>query len=165
MGIMQQLLQTKSADGGQEEEKSGGTGRGDAKDDSGGTGRAPCEEGATGARVGATAATAAGGRVSNPSSRASDRSSTADDTGRRPEVPAGVGPMINMERSETRYLFLAGIAAHDGGGILSSGFQRQPRVVPPVLKGEKGRFQKNKHEFLLKANMLEISGHFASQGT
>ena len=137
----------------------------DANDYSGGTGRAPCEEGAAGASVGATAATAAGGRVSNPSSRASDRSKTADDMGRRPELPAAVGPVINMERGETRYSFLAGIAAHDGGGILSSGFQRQPRVVPTVLKGEKGRFQKIKHEFLLKENMLDISGHFASQGT
>ena len=31
-----------------------------------------------------------------------------------------------------------------------------------VLKGE---FQKFKHEFLLKANMLDISGHFVGQGT
>ena len=32
------------------------------------------------------------------------------------------------------------------------------------LKGEKGVFQKFKHEFLLKANMLNISVHFVGQG-
>ena len=64
--------------------------------------------------------------------------------------------MINMQRGETRYSFLAGIAAHDGGGVLSSGFQRQPRVVSPVFKGEKIGLQKFKHDFLLKATMLDI---------
>ena len=34
-----------------------------------------------------------------------------------------------------------------------------------MLKGEKGGFQKFKHEFLLKANMLGISRHFVGQGT
>ena len=57
-------------------------------------------------------ATAAGHRVSSGGSR------PADDTGRRPKVPAGVGPMINKH----------------GNGVLSYGFQRQLRVVPPVLK-------------------------------
>ena len=56
MGMIQQLLQAKSAGGGQQEEKSGGSGRGDATDDSGGAGREPCEEGDVGTRVGATAA-------------------------------------------------------------------------------------------------------------
>ena len=118
MGMMQQLLQAKSADGGQQEEKSGGSGRGDANDDSGGAGRAPREGGAAGTRVGATTATAAAGRVSSHSSRSSGGSRPADDTGRRPKVPADVGPIINKH----------------GNGILSSGFQRQLRVVPPVLK-------------------------------
>ena len=45
--------------------------------------------------------------------------------------------MINMQWGEARDSFLAGIAAHDGNGVLSSGVQKQPRVVPPVLKGEK----------------------------
>ena len=79
--------------------------------------------------------------MSNHSSRALDGSKPADGTGRRPEVPAGVDAMINMQRGETRDSFPAGIAAHDGGGVLSSGFQRQPRVVSLVLKGEKGGFQ------------------------
>ena len=74
------------------------------------------------------------------------------------------GPQ-RIEVLESRDCFLAGIAAHDGGGILSPGFQRQPRVVPRVLKGEKGGFQNFKHEFPLKANLLGISGHFAGQGT
>ena len=55
---------------------------------------------------------------------------------------------------------LAGIAVHNGDGDLSFGFQRQPRVGPFVLKGEKVELIKFKHEFLLKANMLNISGHF-----
>ena len=119
MGMMQQLLQIKSADGGQQKEESGGTGRGDANDDSDGPRRAPREEGTAGARVGAATATTAGRRVSNHSSRASDGSRPADDTGRRPDVSAGVGPMINMQRGETRDSFLAGIAAHIDGGALS----------------------------------------------
>ena len=70
---------------------------------SGGTGRAPHEKEVAGARVGTTTATGAGGRGSNHSSRASDASRPAADTGRRPEVPAGVGPMINKQLGETRY--------------------------------------------------------------
>ena len=62
MGMMQQLLQAKLADGGQQEEKSGGSSRGDANDESGGAKRAPREEGAAGTRVGATTETAAGGK-------------------------------------------------------------------------------------------------------
>ena len=38
MGMMQQLLQAKSADGGQQKAELGGTGRGEANDDSGGAG-------------------------------------------------------------------------------------------------------------------------------
>ena len=102
--------------------------------------------------------------MSSHRSRASDGSRPTDDTGRRPEAPGGVGLMINVQRGEARDSFLAGIAAHDGNGVLSSGFQRQSRAVPPILKGEKDEFQKVKHEFLLKANMLDISGHVVGQG-
>ena len=101
--------------------KSGGFGRGDANDDSGGAGRA-LREGTAGAKVSATTATAAGRRVSSHISRASDGSRPDDDTG--PDVPAGVGPIINMQRREARDSFLAGIAAHDGDGVLGSSFQR-----------------------------------------
>ena len=166
MGMTQPLLQTKSTDRGQLKEESACTGRGDANNDSGGAERAPLKERATGAaRVGATTATVAGGRVSNHSSRASGGSGPADETGQRPEAPAGVGLMINMQRGKIGDSFLEGIGAHDGGYVLSSSFQRQPRVVPPVTKGEKVRFQKLKHEFLFKANMLNKTGHFVRQGT
>ena len=47
-----------------------------------------------------------------------------------------------MHRGEARYSFLVGIAAHDGDGVLSSGFKRQHRDVPPLLKGEDDEFQK-----------------------
>ena len=124
MGMVQQLLQAKSVDGGQQEEGSGGSDKGDANDDSGGAGRTPREEGTAGTRVGATTATAAKRRVSSHSSRASDESRPTDDTGRRPEVPVGVDPMINMQGGEARYSFLAGIAAHGSDGVLGSGFQR-----------------------------------------
>ena len=131
MGMRQQLLQAKSADGGQQKDEPGGTGRGDANDDSGSPGRAPREEGAAGASVVATTAIVAMVRESNHSSRASDGSTPAYDMGRRPDVPAGVGPMVNMQRGGTRDSFPAGIAAHDSGGVLSSGRQRQPLVVRP----------------------------------
>ena len=63
MGMMQQLLQAKSADGDQQEGKSGGIGRGDANGDSGGAGRTPREKWDAGADVSATTATAARGSV------------------------------------------------------------------------------------------------------
>ena len=81
---MQQLLQAKSVDEGQQIKESGGTGRGDATDDSGGAGRAPREEGVAGPRVGVATAAAAEGRESNHSSRASDLLTTrAGDQGFR----------------------------------------------------------------------------------
>ena len=55
--MIQQLLQAKSADGGQQKERSGGTGRGDANDDRDGAGRVLREEGTADARVGATTPT------------------------------------------------------------------------------------------------------------
>ena len=81
-------------------------------------------------------------------------------------MPTGLGPIINVQRGEARHSFLVGIAAHDDGdGVLRYGFQRQSGVLPPVLKGEKGGFQKFSHEVLLKANILDISGHFVGQRT
>ena len=68
-----------------------------------------------------------------------------------------------MYSGEGRESHLAGIAAHHGGGgVLNPSFHGQPRVTPPVLKGGKG-FQNFKHDFLLKANMLDISDHFVGQ--
>ena len=97
--MMQRLLQANSTDKGQQEEKSGVSDRRDANDDSSGAGRAPREEGAASVRVDVTTAAAAGGRVTSHSSRKSDGSRPVDDTGRRLEVPAGVGPMIDMRQS------------------------------------------------------------------
>ena len=54
------------------------------------------------------------GKMANHSSRGSDGSRPTDDTGRGPEVPAGVGPIINMQRGKAKDSFLADIAAHDG---------------------------------------------------
>ena len=45
--------------------------------------------------------------------------------------------MITMQRDDSRHSFLAGKAAHNHGDGLSSGFQRQPRVVPPALEEQK----------------------------
>ena len=68
-----------------------------------------------------------------------------------------------MYSGEARESHLAGIAVHDeGSGVLGPSFHGQPRVIPPVLKVGKG-FQKYKHDFLLKANMLDISDHFVGQ--
>ena len=78
-----------SADGGQQEEKSGGSGRGEANDDSGGAGRAPRGKEAAGTRVVATPATAAGKKMSSHSSRALDRPRPADDVSRRQGTRVG----------------------------------------------------------------------------
>ena len=68
-----------------------------------------------------------------------------------------------MYSGEARESHLAGIAAHDGGsGVLNPRFNGQPRIIPPVLKEGKG-FQKSKHGFLAKVNMLDISDHFVGQ--
>ena len=59
----------------------------------------------------------------------------ADDIGRRPVAPAGVGPTVNIYSGEARKSHLAGIAAHDGdSGVLNPSFHGQPRVIPPVLE-------------------------------
>ena len=82
MGIMQQLLHAKSTDGGQQEEKSGGTGRGDANNDIGGVGRA----------------------VSNHSSRVLDGPKPDDDTDQRPEIPSGVCYDQHAVRRNKRFI-------------------------------------------------------------
>ena len=61
---------------------------------------------------------------------------STDDIGRRPEVPAGVGPTVSIYSGEARESHLTGIAAHDGGsGVLNPSSHGQPHVIPPVLKG------------------------------
>ena len=119
MGMMSQLLEAKSAGGDQqrEEEETGGTGRGAAHNYSGGTGRAsPTAD--TGYGVTAVGAAAAAEVPVHRTRAASEPTRPADDIGRRPEVPAGVGPTVNMYISEARESHLAGIAAHDGGSCV-----------------------------------------------
>ena len=162
LNMMSQLLEAKSTGGGQqkEEEESGGIGRGGAHNYSGGAGRASPT-----ADTGVTAVGAAAAAEVPVHSRrtASEPTRPADDIGRRPDVSADGGPTVNMYSGEARESHLAGIAAHDGGsGVLNLSFHGQPRVIYPVLKREKG-FQTFMHDFLLKANMLDISDYFVGQ--
>ena len=104
MSMMRQLTQTRTADVGQREEESGGTGRGAAHNYSGIAIRVPSiadtSYGAT--VVGATAVA----EVPVHSRAASEPGRPADDTSRRPVLPAGVGPMIDVQRREARVLRL-----------------------------------------------------------
>ena len=140
------------------------TGRGAAHNYSGGAGRvSPTADTGYGATaVGATAAA----EVPVHSRAASEPERFVNDTSRRPLCPAGVGPMIDVQRGEARVPCFAGISAHDdGGGDLSTDFKSLPaHVIPAMLKAEKGDFQKFKHEFLLKIKMLDIYDHFVGQG-
>ena len=137
MDMMSQLLEAKSAGGGQqrEEEESGGTGRGTVHNYSGGAGRAsPTADPDYGVTVGAPVAVEV--PVHSKQRRAaSEPTRSADGIGRRPEVPAGVGPTVDMYSGEARESHLAGIAAHDGGSdVLDTSFYGQPRGIPTVLK-------------------------------
>ena len=158
--LISQLLEAKSAGGGQqrEEEESGGTGREADHNYNGGAGRAsPTAD--TG--YGATAVGAAAAAEVPVHSRrtASEPTRPADDTGRRPEAPAGGGLTVIMYSGKARESHLAGIAELDGSsGVFNSSFHGQPHVNPPVLKGGKG-FQNFKHDLLLKASNLDTSDH------
>ena len=133
MDIISQLLEAKSAGKGQqsEDEESGGTGRGAAHIYNGGAGRAspPAD---TGYGVTAVRAVAAA-EVSGHSKRAgSEPTKPADDIGWRPDVPAGVGPTVNVYSGEARESHLSGIVAHDGGrGVLNPSFHGQPVLFLP----------------------------------
>ena len=164
MSMMRQLTQTRTAGVGQREEESGGTVRGAAHNYSAGAGRVPPTAntgyGATTVRAPVAAEILVHNRA------ASEPGRPADDTSRRPVLPAGVGPMTGVQRGEARVPYLAVIAAHDEvGDVLSTDFKSLPaRVIPPVLKAEKGGFQKFKHKFLLETKMLDMSDHFVGQG-
>ena len=123
--MISQLLEAKSAGGGQQIE----------------------EEGAT-----------AAAEVPVHSRRtASEPTRPADDTGRRPEAPAGVGLTVIMYSGEARESHLADIAEHDGGnGVFNSSFHGQPHVNPPVLKRGKG-LPKLQARFSSESEQL---GHF-----
>ena len=103
MGMTSQLLEAKFADGGQQREKeeTGGTGRGATHNYSGGAGRAsPIADRDDG--VTAVGAAAAAEVPVHSRREASEQTSPADDIGRRPEVPAGVGPTVNMYSGKVR---------------------------------------------------------------
>ena len=170
MGMMRQLTQTRTAGTGQHEEESGGTGRGAAHNPSSGAGRVPPAAvtgyGVTAVRAGRTRGAAEVKATAAREFTVHDRA-TSEPADTRPGLPTGVGPMIDVRRGEARDPYLAGITAYDEGrDVLRTDFKSLPaRVVPPVLKAEKGGFQKFKHEFFLKANMLDITAHFVDQGT
>ena len=151
------------------EEESGGTGRGAAHNPSSGAGRVPPTAvtgyGVTAVGAGRTRDAAAVEATAAREFTVHDRA-TSEPADTRPGLPTGVGPMIDVRRGEARDPYLADITAYDEGrDILRTDFKSLPaRVVPPVLKAEKGGFQKFKHEFFLKANMLDITAHFADQG-
>ena len=170
MSMMRQLTtQTRTAGAGQDEEESGGTGRGAAHNPSSGAGRLPptaeISYGLTavgaGKRAGAAAVGATAAREFTVHNRAA---SEPADT--RPVLPTGVGPMIDVQRGEAKDSYLAGITAYDEGrDVLRTDFKSLPaRVIPPVLKAEKGGFQKFKHEFFLETNMVDITARFIDQG-
>ena len=170
MGMMRQLTQTRTAGAGQHEEESGGTGRGAAHNPSSGAGRVPPTAvtgyGVTAVGVGRARNAAEVEATAAREFTVHDRA-TSEPADTRPVLPTGVGPMIDVRRGEARDPYLAGITAYDEGrDVLRTDFKSLPaRVVPPVLKVEKGGFQKFKHEFFLKANMLDITAHFVDQGT
>ena len=169
MSMMRQLTQTRTAGAGQHEEESDGTGRGAGHNPSSGAGRvlptAVTSYGVAavgaGRRGGAAAVEATAARKFPVHNRVA---SEPADT--RPVIPTGVGPTIDVQRGEARDSYLAGKTAYDEGrDVLRTDFKSLPaRVVPPVLKAEKGGFQKFKHEFILKTNMLDITNNFADQG-
>ena len=170
MGMMRQLTHTRTAGTGQHEEESGGTGRGAAHNPNSGAGRVPPTAvtgyGVTAVGVGRTRGAAEVEATAAREFTVHDRA-TSEPAYTRPVLPTGVGPMIDVRRGEARDPYLAGITAYDEGrDVLRTDFKSLPaRVVPSVLKVEKGGFQKFKHEFFLKANMLDITAHFVDQGT
>ena len=103
MSMMCQLTQTRTASFGQEEEESGGIGRGAAHNHSGGTGRVPptSDRGHGATALGATAVA----EVPAHSRAASKPGRPADNTSQRPVLPAGVGSMIDVQHGEATIVF------------------------------------------------------------
>ena len=96
--MMRQLTQTRTASFGQREEESDGTGRGSAHNYSGGAGRVlpTADRGYRATALGATAVA----EFPAHSRPASEPRRPADDTSLRPVLPAGVGPMIDVQHGE-----------------------------------------------------------------
>lgn len=70
----------------------------------------------------------------------------ANDSGQRPDVPAGVGPMARQECGEASSTYSAGVqATNDDEDVYTSShtdFEGQPRAVSPVLKGDRAASRK-----------------------
>ena len=165
VGMLRQLTtETRTAGDGRRGEESGGARRDAAHIYSSGTRRGPLTA-ATGYRVTAVRDEGAGEATAARNFPVHHRAAS-EPADTRPGLPTGVGPMIDVRRGEARDPYLAGITAYDESrDVLRTEFKSLPaRVVPPVLKAEKGGFQKFKHEFFLKANMLDITAHFVDQG-
>ena len=164
-GMLRQLTtETRTAGDGRRGEESGGARRDAAHIYSSGTRRGPLTA-ATGYRVTAVQDEGAGEATAARNFPVHHRAAS-EPADTRPGLPTGVGPMIDVRSGEARDPYLAGITAYDQGrDVLRAEFKSLPaRVVPPVLKAEKGGFRKFKHEFFLKTNMLDITDHFVGQG-
>ena len=164
-GMFRQLTtETRTAGDGRRGEESGGARRDAAPIYNSGTRRGPLTA-ATGYRVTAVQDEGAGEATAARNFPVHHRAAS-EPADTRPGLPTGVGPMIDVRSGEARDPYLAGITAYDQGrDVLRAEFKSLPaRVVPPVLKAEKGGFQKFKHEFFLKTNMLDITDHFVGQG-
>ena len=165
VGMLRQLTtKTRTAGDGRRGEESGGARRDAAHIYSSGTRRGPLTA-ATGYRVTAVQDEGTGEATAARNFPVHHRAAS-EPADTRPGLPTGVGPMIDVRSGEARDPYLAGITAYDQGrDVLRAEFKSLPtRVVPPVLKAEKGGFQKFKHEFFLKTNMLDITDHFVGQG-
>ena len=165
VGMLRQLTtETRTAGDGQRGEESGGARRDAAHIYSSGARRGPLTA-ATGYRATAVQDEGTGEATAARNFPVHHRAAS-EPADTRPGLPTGVGPMIDVRSGEARDPYLAGITAYDQGrDVLRAEFKSLPtRVVAPVLKAEKGSFQKFKHEFFLKTNMLDITDHFVGQG-
>ena len=165
VGMLRQLTtETRTAGDGRRGEESGGARRDAAHIYSSGARRGPLTA-ATGYRVTAVQDEGTGEATAARNFPVHHRAAS-EPADTRPGLPTGVGPMIDVRSGEARDPYLAGITAYDQGrDVLRAEFKSLPtRVVPPVLIAEKGGFQKFKHEFFLKTNMLDITDHFVGQG-
>ena len=165
VGMLRQLTtETRTAGDGRRGEESGGARRDAAHIYNSGARRGPLTA-ATGYRVTAVQDEGTGEATAARNFPVHHRAAS-EPADTRPGLPTGVGPMIDVRRGEARDPYLAGITAYDESrDVLRTDFKSLPaRVVPLVLKAEKGGFQKFKHDFFLKANMLDITAHFVDQG-
>ena len=162
--LRQLTTETRTAGDGRRGEESGGARRDAAHIYSSGARRGPLTA-ATGHRVTAVQDEGTGEATAARNFPVHHRAAS-EPADTRPGLPTGVGPMIDVRSGEARDPYLAGITAYDQGrDVLRAEFKSLPtRVVPPVLKAEKAGFQKFKHEFFLKTNMLDITDHFVGQG-